>query len=192
MSSYEDKIKLFGMSQIFTERELDKLEEKLEIDLERKNTDDKDEVYYPQFEVSFRKEAAEMSKHYELFYCLENSIRKLIMEVLESECGNNWWENCVSNSIKENVKNLMKKEQESGITLRSDLEIDFTTLGELSTIVKENWEYFDSIFSNKKAFTRIMASLNLLRGPIAHCKPFAKDEIIRLQLTVKDWFRLME
>ena len=37
-----------------------------------------------------------------------------------------------------------------------------------------------------------MTSLNMLRGPIAHCCPLADDEVLRLQLTVKDWFRLME
>lgn len=28
--------------------------------------------------------------------------------------------------------------------------------------------------------------------PIAHCCPLAADEVIRLEITVKDWFRLME
>ncbi len=37
-----------------------------------------------------------------------------------------------------------------------------------------------------------MTSLNMLRAPIAHCCPLAEDEIVRLRLTVKDWFRLME
>jgi hypothetical protein len=33
--------------------------------------------------------------------------------------------------------------------------------------------------------------LNMLRGPIAHCCPVSDDEVLRLQLTVKDWFRLI-
>jgi hypothetical protein len=37
-----------------------------------------------------------------------------------------------------------------------------------------------------------MASLNSLRGPVAHCVPLAEDEALRLQLAVRDWFRLME
>ena len=40
--------------------------------------------------------------------------------------------------------------------------------------------------------TTIMTSLNTLRAPIAHCSPLAEDEVVRFQLTVKDWFRLME
>lgn len=58
--------------------------------------------------------------------------------------------------------------------------------------MRNNWESFDAMFSSQKAFTKIMTSLNMLRGPIAHCCPLAEDEIVRLTLTVKDWFRLME
>jgi hypothetical protein len=86
----------------------------------------------------------------------------------------------------------MQKEIDSGFTPRSEDEIDFTTFGELGEIVRGNWDSFDAIFSSEKAFTKIMTSLNMLRGPIAHCCPLAEDEIVRLRLTVKDWFRLME
>ena len=37
-----------------------------------------------------------------------------------------------------------------------------------------------------------MANLNTLRGPIAHCSMLAEDEIVRLRLSVRDWYRLME
>jgi hypothetical protein len=29
-------------------------------------------------------------------------------------------------------------------------------------------------------------------GPIAHCAPLAEDEVVRLRLSVRDWFRLMQ
>ncbi len=32
-----------------------------------------------------------------------------------------------------------------------------------------------------------MFSLNMLRGPIAHCCPLSEDEVDRLRLAVKDW-----
>jgi hypothetical protein len=71
-------------------------------------------------------------------------------------------------------------------------DIDYTNFGELGEIVRNNWEHFDTIFSSMKAFSKIMTSLNMLRGPIAHCCPLSEDEVVRLQLTVRDWFRLME
>jgi len=188
----EEKIKLFGFSQPAVERDLDKIEQRLKIDLQRSPHEQKDEDYYPQFALTLRQEASEMGKHYEVFYCLEKSIRKLIAEALEAPHGENWWATRVPPAIRDNASSNMQREVDSGVTLRSEEEIDFTTFGELGEIVRNNWDDFDAIFSSQKAFTRIMTNLNMLRAPIAHCCPLAEDEIVRLRLTVKDWFRLME
>lgn len=188
----DDRIKLFGFSHPTLERELDKVEAKLKIDLGRKELDSKDEDYYPQFAQSLRTEAADMGEHYELFYCLERSIRKLVAETLEAQHGTTWWTKAVPEPIRENAKANVQREIDSGVTVRSEYEIDYTTFGELGEIVRSNWPSFDAIFSSQKAFTKIMTSLNMLRGPIAHCCPLAEDEIVRLKLTLRDWFRLME
>lgn len=189
---FEDRIKLFGMANSLTERELDKTEESLAVDLQRGHSDDKDEEYYPQFEAALRAEAATMSSHYELFYCLERSIRKLVEETLEAQHGPNWWDTCVVQPVRDNAQKNMQREIDSGFTPRSDSILDFTTFGELGEIVRGNWKNFDAIFYSEKAFSRIMNSLNQLRGPIAHCCALAPDEVVRLQLALRDWFRLME
>jgi hypothetical protein len=80
----EDRIRLFGLSHAALERELDKVEGAIKVDLGRTNDDDKDDDYYPQFDQALRREAADMGEHYELFYCLEKSIRKLVAETLAS------------------------------------------------------------------------------------------------------------
>lgn len=190
--SAEDRIKLFGMSHALTERELDNVEGKLKLDLGRAVPDAKDEAYYPQFDHALRVEAAEMGEHYELFYCLETSIRNLVADTLAATHGEAWWDTCIPDPIKLNVRANTQRDIDSGVTARSERDIDFTTFGELGEIVRSNWESFDTIFSSQKAFSKIMTSLNQLRGPIAHCCPLAEDEVVRLRLTVKDWFRLME
>jgi hypothetical protein len=188
----EDRVKLFGMSHALAERDLDKVEQALGVDLQRAAPDTKDEEYYPQFEHALRVEAARMGEHYELFYCLERSIRRLVADTLAASHGDNWWETCAPESIRNNVAANIQREIDSGITLRSEQEIDFTTFGELSDIVRSNWVDFDTMFASQKAFTKIMTNLNTLRGPIAHCCPLAEDEVARLGLTLRDWFRLME
>ncbi len=62
--------------------------------------------------------------------------------------------------------------------------------GQLSGIISANWDVFGAVFSSAKAAERVMSALNTLRGPIAHCSPLAEDEVVRLRLTVADWFRL--
>lgn len=192
MTANGDSVKLFGMSNLLIERELDKLEKELNIDLGRTQKNDKDDEYYPQFQGKLKQEASDMGDHYELFYCLEKTIRKLIAETLTSAHGETWWSKCIPDEIKKNVNDNMRREIDSGVTPRSEYEIDYTTFGELGKIVETKWENFDAIFSSSKAFSKIMANLNTLRGPIAHCSPLAEDEVIRLKLAVKDWFRLME
>ena len=188
----EERIKLFGLSHLALERELDRVEQTLGVNLGRDEADDKDEDYYPQFAQALRNEAADMSQHYEVFYCLETNIRRLVAETLEAQHGKSWWNTTVPTPIRDSAKANMQREIDSAVTIRSEDEIDYTTFGELGEIVRNNWTSFGAIFSSQKAFNKIMTSLNMLRGPIAHCCPLAQDEIVRLQLTVKDWFRLME
>ena len=151
-------------------------------------------VYYPQFDAGVRAEASSMAKHYEIFYCLEKSIRELVSETLEAaEKPNPWWDSKrIPANIHLEVASRIQKEIDSGITRRSIEGIDYTTFGELSVIITSNWDIFGGLFTSRKAVERVMASLNTLRGPIAHCSPLAEDEVLRLQLAVRDWFRLME
>jgi hypothetical protein len=78
------------------------------------------------------------------------------------------------------------------VTRRSSDELDYTTFGELSVIIISNWNIFGGLFNSKKAVEKVMSNLNALRNSIAHCSSLAEDEQLRLQLTVRDWFRLME
>jgi hypothetical protein len=78
------------------------------------------------------------------------------------------------------------------MTRRSTDELDYTNFGELTDIITSNWDFFGGSLTSQKAVNRVMASLNSLRSPIAHCSPLAEDEVVRLQLAVRDWFRLME
>lgn len=187
-----EHVRLFGMSLQQVERELDAVERQMTLDLQRGGSDDdKDEEFYPQFKEVFRREASTMSDHYEVFYCLERSIRDLISAKLLDEKGPNWWEDAVPDPVKLEVAKNIKREQESGLTPRSSEKIDYTNFGELGDIVRANSPIFGDIFNNDKAFNKIMHNLNLLRGPIAHCCPLAEDEALRLRLSIADWFRLM-
>jgi hypothetical protein len=149
-------------------------------------------AYYPQFEQSVRLEAANMSENYEVFYCLEQAIRKLIVETLEDAEGTDWWNSArIPPDIKADVVGLVKKERDNGVTPRSDNMIDYTTFGQLSVIITTNWDLFEPTLKSKRGVERVMANLNLLRGTIAHCCPMQEDEIDRLRLAVKDWFRMI-
>ncbi len=196
--SFEDKVKSFGMTNMLIETDLDSIEGRFNISL-RENVEkssqiaDIEEKYFPQFESSLRHEAAYMSKNYELFYCLEKTIRNQISEMLNDKEGDNWWnDQVVPQHIVGDVKKRMQREREAGITPRSFEPLDYTNFGELGEIIKKNWSLFASVFSNIKAVEKVMFNLNTLRNPIAHCSMLAEDEKLRLELSLRDWFRLGE
>lgn len=187
-------LRSFGMSGYLVSEELKAVESHYGLELghlpKRNETSEKN--YYPQFEESVRSEASAMAVHYEAFYCLEKSIRKLIIETLvEAEPGDWWNSGRIPSDIISATAGLIQKEIDNGITRRSDDPIDYTTFGQLAVIINSNWDVFGTIFTSRRAVEKVMASLNMLRGPIAHCSPMTEDEIDRLALTVKDWFRIM-
>jgi len=189
-----ENLKLFAMTNQLFEHDLDRVEREHGVDLARghRSAIRADEAYYPQIESDIRAAAARMAPHYEMFYSLEVTIRRLIADSLEGAEGEDWWDTAVPEEVRKNAGRAQQRELDSGTTPRSDELIDFATFGELGEIIKSNWDVFGAIFSSQKAVERVMTSLNTVRGPIAHCGVLAEDEVLRLQLAVRDWFRLME
>lgn len=146
-----------------------------------------------QFSADVRGNALLMAEHYKLFYMLENDIRRLIDDTITEDNGNpDWWDKYAPDSAKLEYNGNLQREQEAGFTPRSENPLDYVTFGQLGDIIRTNYALFGGILSNQKAMGRVMFSLNNLRGPIAHCGLLAEDEVDRLKLTVKDWFRLLE
>lgn len=194
MNKAEDHLRSFGMSGYLVTEELRTVEKQFSVELGHVPlvVVESPVDYYPQFEHEVRAEAAEMARHFEVFYCLERSIRGLITEIFKDAEGATWWDSGkVPPNIVNGVKDRQQKELDSGMTRRSDAPIDYTTFGELSVIINANWALFTTVFNSQKAVEKVMNSLNMLRGPIAHCCPITEDEVLRLRLAVKDWFRLL-
>jgi hypothetical protein len=124
-----------------------------------------------QVDASIRRNAERMSEFYKIFYVLENDIR----------------------AVRDSVKRNIERESDEGLIARSDREIDYTNFGELGEIIKANWNSFAGLFANTtiNGVQRVIKKLNLARGPIAHCNLLAEDEVVRLKLTVRDWYKLM-
>jgi Swt1-like HEPN len=187
-------IRAFGMSGYQVSDDLNQIEKQFAIELGHlsKSVDGQTKDAIRLFESKVQAEATEMANHYKLFYCLEKSIRQLISNILAESAGVNWWEtNCVPTHVKDEVKRRRKDELDSGVTPRSDDPIDFTTFGELEVIITNNWKAFEAVFDSQRAVQSVIKRLNVLRGPIAHCCPYSEDEKERLQLTVRDWIRLL-
>jgi hypothetical protein len=188
-------IRAFGMSGLQIASDMSQIEQTFGIDLgwARGRDRGRKAAEYEQFEAVLRSEASRMSEFYEIFYCLENSIRRLVSDIMFEAEGVDWWQSdrVDEKRIRDQVSPRRKKEVDNGITPRSDNLIDYTTFGELSHIITDNWELFEPVFNSKSAVSSVSNQLNLLRGPIAHCNPTDELEQDRLNLAVRSWFRLM-
>lgn len=189
MEDKEDRLRSYCFSCMASKSDLDLLQKKINYPLLKK-TELKQNTLTDYFDQGVLYEAQDMAQYYTIFYCLERSARNIVVDKLKAIHGGNWWMNKVPDNIQKSVRDNMKRELDAGVTIRSEMEIDYTTFGELGEIVRANWTDFGDIFKSVKAFTKIMSSLNILRGPIAHCCNLSEDEIDRLNLIVRDWIRL--
>ncbi len=127
-----DEVKLFGMRNLMLETDLAKLE-KQGIDIGHMQTVTKDEnVESELFDADIRKSARRMADFYVIYFCFENSVRRLIKETLVEEYGTDWWEKGVPQGIKDNVKKLQEAEKETTLVIPSNEDqLTYTNFGEL-------------------------------------------------------------
>jgi energy-converting hydrogenase A subunit M len=188
--SVGDDLKLFGMHNLILESELRKLEESgLQID--HIKTIKKEEVLDVElFEQDILKQARKMADFYELYYSLENSIRRLILERLSDKHGANWWKSKVPEGVQKAVKEKQQDERDTTMSIRSEDPLSYTNFGELISIFEANWDDFSDTLRSKKAMQTILSQFNKIRNVVAHSCELNDDEITRFKLLMKDWFRI--
>ncbi len=150
--------------------------------------------YMEQIDFPIRTASARMAEFYQIFYMLENHIRVFVSDMLLEAAGADWWQSCVPDNIRKYAFENKAKENREGLPPRSKNWVDYLTFGHLGEIIKANWNSFAGVFPNCEVerLERVVARLNIARGPIAHCGYLPEDEVVRLKLAIKDWFSLQE
>ena len=185
-----DKLKLFAMKNLLLETDLSKLE-KSGLEIGHVETIKKDEIVDIElFEADIRTQARKMANFYVLYYCIENSIRRLISDTLSEKYGVNWWDQKVPEGIRSEVKDKQSKEKDTAFSIRSDDPLSYTNFGELIDILNANFADFSDTIRGKKAMQQVLSPFNSIRNVIAHSCDLNDDEIKRVELLVKDWFRI--
>jgi len=190
MNSSEDQLMIFGMKNLFLEKDLEKLE-KSGIEIGHLKTIKKDELVDTDlFEFEILKIAKKMADFYILYFSLENSVRKLITDVLQENYGDNWYAQKVPSGIKTEIEKKQKKEKDTAMSIRSEDPLAYANFGELIDIFNSNWEDFKDILRSQKSVQDTLSQFNKIRNIIAHSCELNDDEIIRFKLLIKDWLRI--
>lgn len=192
------EVRLFTLQAAVIRGDLNRVLNHLRVRNERSSleqeTDSLISSYLSQIDYTITQDAKRMGDFYEVFFALENDIRNLVEETLEAGFGSEWWTSCVPQHVRENAQRNIDREASEGLPPRSTRNIEYTTFGELSDIVREKWDSFSGLFSSvsKNRVLRVLSRLNQARGPIAHCNFLPEEEAVRLKLAIRDWYKLME
>lgn len=135
-------------------------------------------------------DANNMASVYQAIFCIENTIRSFIVERMSERHGLNWWEDKVGDKIKKAVKSLKEQEQKNKFfSSRSDSEIGYTMLGNLGSIITDNWNDFSDIIPNQAWLNSRMQDLEMARNIVMHTGVLPQDEIERITSIVRDILR---
>ena len=140
------------------------------------------------FPRKIRHEAKKMSNFYIVYYCMENSIRQLIEQVL-SEKDSNWWNNMIPEDVKTRALKHRQEEEDLGMETSDEL-LEYTEFGDLITILEKNAKHFDIINNMRSAKSKLIGFIKS-RNIVAHCRMLSDDERDRFELIVKDWLRIV-
>jgi len=144
------------------------------------------------FNNKIKEDASEMSNYYGLLYCLEVSLRKLVNTTMTKAHGENWWTETINEDIRRNVSRKIRIEHSRIYSKKTVHPIAYTTFRELRLIIEHNWHLFSTHLKNKRDFINVTEILNVIRNNVAHSVMLPKDEKLRLELALRDWFRLMK
>lgn len=190
MNKFDEKLEHFTFKNLMLETDLIKLEES-GIDIQHIDTiSQKDIVDTELFEHEILASARKMARFYVYYYAFENSIRSLITGRLEERHGINWWELKAPPGVKKNVADNQAKERDTAMAIRSDDPLSYTNFGELIDIINFNWEDFSDTIRSKKSMESVVSQFSKIRNVIAHSCELEEDDIFRLKLLIKDWFRI--
>lgn len=131
--------------------------------------------------------ASKMSIIYIALYCAENMLRDFIVDRLSETKGVDWWDSCVPNKVKEDVKKLKEKEEKNKYySNRSNSNIGYTMLGNLTQIIINNWDDFSDIIPSQAWIKSRMDDLEMSRNIIMHTGLLPDIEMERIESIVRD------
>jgi len=147
------------------------------------------------------REAREMASVYPLLYVLENSMRELIMRVMSSKYGGDWWETALTTGRARTVKNNADARRNGENhrrwhQRRGAHPIDYTDLNDLgSLILARRDDFFPDVLGGDEArmwIEHLMLELEPSRNVVCHMNPLSPDNVELVRIRLAGWRSLIE
>ena len=138
-------------------------------------------------------DAKRMASLYPKYYILENSIRYVIIRMLQKSDGKDWWQKCVSKAVRDRVDQRRQKEADTPWHgKRGQHEIYYSDFGDLKTIIQNNWPQLKALFPSQTWILSKLDDLEHPRNVMAHHNPVSAPDEKRIGLHFDDWVALLK
>ena len=139
------------------------------------------------------KKAQRSAEGYKLFYVFENFLRDFVLDVLSEADPNNWWAK-IPKDVQDDVTRMeATEEQKQWMALNSRSKLALTTLPQLLKIIEENqnWKDYFELILRDKSLIQEARHICHIRNTICHMSDVLDEEIERVKMVMRDWFRVI-
>ena len=129
-----------------------------------------------------------MATVYTAIAAFENTVREFVVKILIENKGENWWEDFVSERIRNKAES--RKAEEDKIrwhTQRGDSLINYTEFGDLASIMNNNFELFSDHIVSIEWARNIISTIERSRNVIMHSGELSPRDIERIGINIRDW-----
>ena len=131
-----------------------------------------------------------MQRCYRLLFVLENIVRELVNDVFTEKDGANWFDSRANLAMKKKVTDRKEKEQRNGWHAGRDAHpIYYLDFGDLGGLIQTHWVEFKDLLPEQVWVTSRLNDAERTRNVIAHTNVLSDEELVRLEMIVRDWVR---
>lgn len=131
-----------------------------------------------------------MQRCYRLLYVLENVVREFVREVLEEIDGDTWFDKRASAVMKKKVEDRKSAEAKNQWHIgRNAHPIFYLDFGDLSLLIQTHWVEFKDLVPNQSWAVSRLQDAERSRNVIAHTNVLSDEEVVRVEMHVRDWIR---
>lgn len=131
-----------------------------------------------------------MQRSYRLLFVLENVVREFVREVLEELDKDDWFEKRASREMKKKVNDRKATEAKNNWhSGRNPHPIYYLDFGDLALLIQGHWDAFKGLIPSQSWAMSRLNDAERSRNVIAHTNLLSDEEVVRLEMHVRDWVR---
>jgi hypothetical protein len=130
----------------------------------------------------------QMATVYAAITAFERAARRFVAKVLQSEHGEAWWDECVSDAVRRFAESRRADEDRvKWHGTRGDDPLTYTEMGQLLKIIQQNWQDFEPHVRTLDWAASIFNTVERSRNVIMHSGVLARDDVERVGMNIRDW-----